>query len=278
MKRWALLVLVACERGHAPPATGSAEPPKPAVARVAIDAAAPDLPPPWKEVPPPTEDQLMCANHGDQWAVTVDVKGVHVAKQEPREPDTGPTLPFKPGKDVLANGRRHTLAVSDGFIVGIDGGEWGGSLDWFSGDGRKHASLGKPNVSAVLSLGADEVLVLSGLNHLGLEEGTAQWFARDAKGWHAGTSVKLDGGPETSIDAGDAIYTVTPNSLVRIGRDRKIEVVAAQPTGILYPDSMAVDAQHRLWIGMRGFVVKIEPGNGYRATWYANVTPCASSG
>jgi len=245
---------------------------------VSSAAAAPDLPPPWKEIPPPTQDQLMCANRDDTWTVSADASGVHVEKQKVMEPDTGPALPFTPAKDVLANGRRHTLAVSDGFLVGIDGGEWGGSLDWFSKDGTKHASLGKPNVAGLAALGDDEVLVLSGLNHLGLEEGTAQWLAHDAKGWREAASAKLDGGPMAFVDAGDAVYTVTPESLVRIGRDRKVTVVSAQPTGILYPDSMAVDAQHRLWIGMRGFVVKVEPRSAYRVTWYAAVTPCASSG
>lgn len=275
-----LVVVAACEKGKPVPTVGSAAPP--GVARVAVadaavaDAAVADLPPPWKEVPAPTQDQMMCANRDDTWTVSADAAGVHVEKQKVMEPDTGPALPFKPKADVLANGRRHTLAVSDGFLVGIDGGEWGGSLDWFSTDGKKHTTLGKPNVTGLARLGDDEVLVLSGLNHLGIEEGTAQWLVHDAKGWHADISAKLDGGPMAFVDAGDAVYTVTPESLVRIGRDRKVEVVASPPTGILYPDSMAVDAQKRLWIGMRGFVVKID--KGYKVTWYAAATPCASSG
>lgn len=47
--------------------------------------------------------------------VSADAKGVHVAKQTVAEPDTGPALPFKP--TGLADGRRHTLAVRDGFLV-----------------------------------------------------------------------------------------------------------------------------------------------------------------
>ena len=78
------------------------------------------------------------------------------------------------------------------------------------------------------------MLVFSGLNHLGLEEGNADWFARDAKGWHWIASAKLDGEPEAFVDAGDALYTVTSNSVVRIGRDRKVEIVAALPNGMLY--------------------------------------------
>jgi hypothetical protein len=268
MSRWALLVLVACEKGKSPP-----PPQPPAVARVAIDAARPELPPPWREVPEPTQDQLLCGNRADSWTVSADAKGVHVAKQTVAEPDTGPALPFKP-RD-LADGRRHTLAVRDGFLVGIDGGEFGGSLDWFSADGKQHASLGKPNVKGLASLGADEALVLTGLNHLGVEEGTALWLASDAKGWHETANAPLDGGPEAFVDAGDAVYAVTPSSLVRIGRDHKVEVVSSQPTGVLYPDSMAADAQHSLWIGMRGYVVKIDRSG--KVTWYADATPCASS-
>ena len=271
-----IALLDACSRApeHAPT---PAPAPAPGVARVVVaDAAVPDLPPPWREVAAPTQDQLMCANRDDTWAVSADAAGVHVEKQKVMEPDTGPALPFTPARGVLANGRRHTLAVSDGFVVGIDGGEWGGSLDWFSKDGKKQVSLGKDNVTGLAPLGNDEVLVLSGLNHLGIEEGTARWLTHDAKGWHTLTTAKLDGGPMTFVDAGDAVYAVTPASLVRIGRDRKVEVVSAQPTGILYPDSMAVDAQHRLWIGMRGFVVRID--KTYKVTWYAAATPCASSG
>ncbi|HEX7837136.1 MAG TPA: hypothetical protein VF469_06710 [Kofleriaceae bacterium] len=62
------------------------------------------------------------------------------------------------------------LAVADGFLVGTDAGEWGGALQWFSKDGARHAQIADANVRSLVVLGADEVLVLEGLNHLSLAD------------------------------------------------------------------------------------------------------------
>jgi hypothetical protein len=236
----------------------------------------PGLPAGWSIMLAPGARALACANRSDdEWRIAIDDTGVHITKAAEREPSDGPRLPFTLPKDAASPGRKHVLAVSDGFLVGTDAGEWGGALQWFSQDGTRHAQIADANVRGMVALGASEVVVLEGLNHLSLREGTARWVEHDHGVWRSVHTAKLDAGPSTLVAAADAVYTVTPASLTRIKRDRTVEIVQPIDTTSLYPDSMAVDATGQLWIGMRHYVMRLTPaGTRYTVAWLAR-GPCA---
>ena len=270
----ALLLLAGCgkrEPGAAPAAPPTTMP----ISNRTPSPPDPGLPDGWSILPAPSERELMCANHSDdEWRVAIDATGVHLTKAAQREPSDGPQLPFTLPQGTLADGRRHVLAVADGFLVGTDAGEWGGALQWFSKDGTRHAQLADANVRGLVALGANEVLVLEGLNHLSLREGTARWVVHDHGTWRSAHTAQLDAGPSALVAAADAVYTVTPSSLTRIKRDRTVEIVQPIDTTYLYPDSMAVDATGQLWIGMRHYVVRLTPaGARYTVAWLAR-GPC----
>lgn len=269
-----LLLLAGCgksEPGGAPAAPPTAMP----ISNRTPPPPDPVLPDGWSIMPAPSERELACANRSDdEWRIAIDDTGVHITKAAQREPNDGPQLPFTLPKDTPSRGRRHVLAVGDGFLVGTDSGEWGGALQWFSKDGTHHAQIADANVRGLVALGADEVLVLEGLNHLSLREGTARWVVHDHGAWRSAHTAQLDAGPSTLVAAADAVYTVTPTSLTRIKRDRTVEIVQPIDTTYLYPDSMAVDATGQLWIGMRHYVVRLTPaGARYTIAWLAR-GPC----
>jgi hypothetical protein len=265
---------------------------------------SPELPAGWSIVPAPSRRDLDCAERSQEaWQVKIDgakvhVTEVHVAKAEQRDPDDGPPLPFALPYDEPKH-RKHVLAFSDGFLVGTDAGEWGGELLWFNQDGTHSARITFGNVIGMVALGADEVLVLEGLNHMGIGEGAVRWVVRDHGAWRSARTKKLDSGPELLIAEADAVYAVTLTSVVRIKRDRTVDIMqpldtpppvstgsligkrdrvvpVVQPIDVsyllyLHPGSVAVDPVDQIWIGMRHYVVRMtRSGARYKLTWLAN--------
>ncbi len=221
----------------------------------------------------PDDERLHCANYAnDEWLVAIDGTTVKLTESKNHEPDTGPALPFTPPQHGAERGRQHVLAVPDGFLVGFDAGEWGGSLWWFSPDGSQQTKLADENVHGLVPMGPDLVGSIEGLSHMGISEGNVRWIER-AGGWHAGKLTSLEAGPSTFVAAPDGIYVVTSKSLVRVGKDRKLVTLQPTRTATLYPDSMAIDAAGELWIGMRQFVVRMTPvGGRFKETWLVRDT------
>lgn len=215
----------------------------------------------------PDEERLRCANHArDEWQVEAGGAVMKFTESAQRESDTGPPLPFTPPTPPV-RGRRHVIAVSDGFLVGYDAGEWGGALWWFSPDGARSVQLGDENVHGLVAFGPDLVASIEGLSHLSLSEGNVRWVEH-APAWHGSSLTKLDAGPRTFVAAGDSLFVLTTASLLRIGADRIAVTIQPTRTSRLYPDSMAIDAAGELWIGMRQFVLRLTPAShGYRETW-----------
>lgn len=239
------------------------------IANVGGASAAPlVVPAGWVPIEP-DGDRLRCANYAlDEWRVSIDAGALVFTESKNHEPDTGPALPFTPQQQTVTRGRRHVLAVPDGFLVGFDAGEWGGSLFWFSPDGAQQVKLADENVHGLVPMGPDLVGSIEGLSHLSLSEGNVRWIERSAAGWRAGAPTALDAGPSTFVAARDAIYVLTTKSLVRVGKDRKAVTIQPVRTAQMYPDSMLIDAAGELWLGMRQFVVRMTPvGTRYKETW-----------
>lgn len=250
-----IALLAACKR----------EPTTPAITNTG-GAAVSVVPPGWVAIVP-DDERRHCANYAnDEYAVKTDGTAVTFTEKTKHEPDTGPALPFTP-KAPAERGRRHVLAVADGFVIGFDAGEWGGSLWWYSKDGAQSTKLADENVHGLVAFGADAVGAIEGLSHMGTSEGRVRWIERGG-GWHGAGETKLDAGPSTFVAASDALYVLTTESLQRVGKDRKAVSIQPVTTAQMYPDSMAIDAAGELWIGMRQFVLRMTPAGGkYKETW-----------
>jgi hypothetical protein len=216
------------------------------------------------------DERLRCANHAnDEWQVAIEHGAVKLTESKQHEADTGPALPFTPKQQPATRGRRHVLAVADGFLVGFDAGEWGGGLYWFSTDGANTAKLADENVHGLVKVAPGLVASIEGLSHMGISEGSVRWIEHRGTWRGAGALTALDAGPSAFAATPDAIYVVTSKSLVRVGtKDRKASTIQAMRTARLYPDSMAFDPDGTLWIGMRQFVVRMTPaGKRFTQSW-----------
>ncbi len=223
----------------------------------------------------PTDDSLRCANRAnDEWELSLDGGRVVATLQADREPSRGPTVPFTLPQGAEAPGRKSVVAVDDGFLVGTDAGEWGGSLLWASKDGTQMKEIGDENVVMLIDLGA-AVLSLEGLAHLSLDEGKARWIAKEDGTWKEVAAATLDGAPQATTRVGDATYVLTTKGLTRLDPTRTATVVTPLTLFALYPDSGVADGAGALWFGMRHYVVQLVPtGDTFTPRWFELSPAC----
>ena len=166
-------------------------------------------------------------------------------------------------------GRRLLQPTLSGWLAGFDAGEFGGGLWWFSGDGLKTIELLSENVHAIYQIEKD-ILILTGLNHMGLNYGHAYKFD-DTSGKVTVTLVTdLGGSPEAAtVNSGDNIIVATRDRVLRVHKDGKANEMYKSGEHLTYPTSAAVDANGVVYVAMRFFVLRLVPqeASAYNAEW-----------
>lgn len=160
-----------------------------------------------------------------------------------REQYKGPTitiLPFKIDKIPASAYSYHVQQVDDGWLIGSDGGEWGGELSWFNLDGSKKKGLINENVRGLVK-SSTGIFVVTGLNHLAISMG---------KIFHI--EKREDGNWETKllVDFRERPHTFTQestDSLLVVAGNRAQSSPKASDTFVEEPDNQFVKESGYLW-------------------------------
>lgn len=215
----------------------------------------------------PTEQEISIGNWSyTTWdlAITPD-GGLTITETKNTEPNTGPKLPFALPK-TRSVARRHVMEFTDGFLVGFDKGEWGGSLDFYEKNGKLVATLATTNTHAVLRIG-EGIVSLHGLNHLSLREGSVRFWKRDKEKFVPAGEQELDAGPECFTLSGNVLWVLTARGLWRVSGPQ-VKRVHEVDTSMLYPQSLVVDRNGDVWAGMRHFVLHFKKhGESFDEEW-----------
>lgn len=116
-----------------------------------------------------------CAAYGGSWVVSNDGGSIALRRFDPRGEKQEPIPPnVSLSKKMI--GRRTFKPTSRGWLAGFDAGEFGGGLWWFSRDGSKTIEVLSENVHAIYQINST-ILILTGLNHLGLNYGHLYRFS-----------------------------------------------------------------------------------------------------
>jgi hypothetical protein len=236
---------------------------------VATLEPAASLPTGWIYAPSRLQNSELwrCAAYGGSWAVNNDDGSVRLVRigAESREQAPLPP-PLKLSKKMI--GRRSLQATSSGWLAGFDAGEFGGGLWWFSRDGSQTVELLSENVHAIYQIERG-ILILTGLDHMGLNYGHLYRF-NDVPGKPTVTSLADFGGsPEASTVDSGGIIIATPERVLRVDKDGKINEMYKSGEHLTYPTSAAVDANGVVYVAMRFFVLRLIPQQafGYNAEW-----------
>jgi hypothetical protein len=179
-----------------------------------------------------------------------------------------------------ARGRRYVAQVEDGWIVGLNAGEFGAGLWWIARDGKDYKKLGEPHVVDLIAA-KPGILAPTGLDHMMPGRGEVLLIDRDRKGsWRAMRLARIGASAKAATIGPDgALLVVTRTELVRVTNRGDVKVLhrgrwdgwfdeSDNVTSTFYPGSVSVRSSGELLIGMRAVLVRLIPdGHRYREEW-----------
>ena len=238
--------------------------------RLTWTSTAPSLPKGWAKVGRPGD------RHPGLWDVRdwkVSLQGQVLKIQDYQPPAVRCKFPFRIKSATPDDGIYGDCVyerVNDGWLVGYNAGEFGGSLWWVSADGRRSTRLSRENVVAFAEL-STEKLVLVGLSHLGGHRGKVLKIGGPTpSGWKVKTLVDLKAAPRAVLkESPSSLLLLTEESLFRIGKTEGLRRRWKGTRFIWYTKSMVRTQTRIIFIGTRHFVIKLTPTQGgFREEWF----------
>ena len=161
--------------------------------------------------------------------------------------------------------------LSDGYFIGENHGEWGGTLTYNPLNGDSY-SIENCNAVGMFSVENDFYL-LEGISHLVLSDGYIFNVKMNNGKWELGDNIKLKGSPMAFTSKGDILYVVTDVAIIEVKKEANTSAVLKASVlanhefmSGLYPDSI-VQVNDTLYIGMRGGIL-IFNLNNEESSWY----------
>jgi len=234
-----------------------------------------DGPPGWVEIataPGPGYDERVCARY-TPWTAIAELDGGELKVSErpivPRKPLVKPPFPVatRLSRTVVS-----ALRLPDGWLVSRDDGEWGGTLSWFDTTGTQEVPLGRMNVRGFVpewGSQSDAVLVLEGLAHLNLSEGSLAVVRREpvTYRWQYAPLARLPGEPDIYIrETPDSILIVHDKGVARFTTAGELSQVFTANLGGLEQSSIVKTSDGDIYVGMQRYLVRARPDG--RVSWY----------
>lgn len=217
-----------------------------------------------------TNNTILCANFSNfKWQFEVQSGQVRIldSSKEPARVDFLPR--YVRTKEMV--GRARVLRAGDGWLLGFNAGEFGGGLWWLSADGNTTKHLTRENVQAMVVRGK-EILVLTGLAHLGMDRGTIYSYlpGDDASPLVLITDLGSAPAAATVLEDG-SLLIAAHRRILRLSTDNRLqELYQNENVGIYYPRSIAMDPKGNIFVGTTFYVLQLQPHSEgpYDAAWF----------
>lgn len=238
--------------------------------------------PGWQPIPVPQEgsDLLSCGNYSEKRTV-VSHDGTIADPVNGRALPSPAPLPFDVSKlDLRPNGRRYVHAVQDGWLVGINHGEFGAALWWISSDAQcqrkikvprelKQAAMpGWENPAGFADYEGDTFL-MTGLDHLSTGLGRMFRVVPQGDTWGLNEVARFEGVPEDWFEnANGALVVLTHRGLYTYaaGSTRRL---ATFDLSMVRPLTIGAHESGGYIIGTRLFLVVLHPqDDSLQQQWY----------
>jgi hypothetical protein len=231
----------------------------------------------WSKAQPPAQEiragnSLACANYSrHEWKVISIIGGLQVLDADKLR--ATPIFPSHFVQSKEMRGRAVTLKTSDGWLIGFDAGEFGGGLWWSNEDGKTVKHLLEENVHALVVQNGTP-LVLTGLAHMDSDEGAIYAYhpGRAETSGSLPRVADLGSSPgAASVSEDGTLFIVTQKNVVRFRTASGLEpLYTNRALSALYPNSIVMQKDGRLFVGMRFYVLELMPEkhNPHSATWF----------
>jgi len=150
------------------------------------------------------------------------------------------------------------LKLSNGTLIGINRGEWGGQLTFKPSDTtKKIVEIKKGNIKFIFSF-KDNVYFIEGLAHLSMSSGALYELENINDSFTFKKLIDFEDAPEAIEIFQDKILIATHENFYVI-KDFKKELIFQDTFwSSLYPNSIAALDDKNVFIGMRGGIVKLD--------------------
>jgi len=141
-----------------------------------------------------------------------------------------PQLPFKlpkPGPFDY-DGMPAWQKVENGYLVGYNNGEWGGSLFWFSPDGSENYKISRDQVQQFV-VRNNELLAIAEGSHQGMPFGMLNKLVLAKGKWISEPYLKLNTISHSITVSDDDLYVVAHKSILKIDKQKNIHVLLDKP-------------------------------------------------
>lgn len=209
----------------------------------------------------PTRENLWKANQSkEDWVI---MKTNDSIKIRPNDYNyfKGDSLPFGQKKVAKKLNNQYSIRavkkVEDGYIIGLNSGEFGGGLWFLSNDGESSYEILPHRRTHQIFKFNDKLYVIEGLAHLALSNGNLLELTREGD-WKVSKTYELPGTPDFIIRENDNVLIVTSEYLMSFNKHEKLSKVLKAPFywGSLYPSSAIID-DNDIYIAMRKGILKI---------------------
>lgn len=162
------------------------------------------------------------------------------------------------------------LETREGWFLGFDHGENGGSLWWFSKDGETTKKLSDDNARVIVKTKSG-ILVFSGIFHLAPFKGKILRIVQGKNGWETRLIVDMKSTPASYSKVNADTYLVaTYRNLYRVNGSGKYEVLLSKNTELPYSNSIVEFASGKIALGMQHYVLILSRENGiYKQYWFS---------
>ncbi len=244
----------------------------------------PDLsiPKGFVSIPKPKENsrEILCAGSQRDYQWRVEAKGekVKISKYDEYDIDEQiRKLPPDLQKIILqtrdiGNGTAyfHIELYENGWLAGLDAGEWGGRLTWFSSDGSQKIVILHDNIQGIAKVG-NEVLILRGLAHISSDEGKVSKLVKDESGNFAiQPLVDLKSVPKSfAVDSNNSILISLRDKIIRVKASGEMQTLKEKMPYNNLNVSTAVTDSGIIYLGLWRFVLRFVPTpNGLQEQWF----------
>lgn len=153
-------------------------------------------------------------------------------------------------------GFRIVKKVGNGYLVGLNKGEFGGSLHWFSSDGDSSYRISRGLVNYIFENNG-KIFIAHGLAHMGSDDGGINEMVFADEKWKIGVGIDLNYNPQVFLPFKKQVLMVTSKTILLFSGLHKIKYIKKDGFwDILYPQT-AVLINDELYVGMRGGIYKI---------------------
>lgn len=182
----------------------------------------------WNTYPIP-ENILGYSSARNNWIVYLDKNEIRVIDDFSytyKQNLSNKKLPFK----IEQPGLIDVIQVNDGYLVGFNRGEWGGSLYWYSKNGKKSIKIGGSvfSTSPIQFIKRDnQIYAITGLSHMTMSYGDILKIEKKQKQWIVEEYIKLPDAPcAIQLDSKDNMLVFTSSGLYSIDKEARLDTLA----------------------------------------------------